>query len=266
MVHADKNHSIDTDHSGLNKCAGSEDQLYVQLKKVIDSLRAPSLLEQADTLLQNEYYTKDKLSIVRLSGMVLPMDQCYINLAIVEQIGNAGHEKKQDAALSKHSIFARQKVETPDETVQVELPAIFDEREARGESLIQPRRILIRGRAGVGKTTLCKKIVYDFTHGIQIALNCSWTKLFDRLLWVPLRNLKSRSAMGYNHEDLFYHEYFAKQGHDYGRNLAKELWRELQDTDSGRTLFVLDGLDEVSHKLDRDDNMSCFLMELFKPA
>lgn len=29
VVHADENHSIDTDHSGLNKCAGSEDQLYV---------------------------------------------------------------------------------------------------------------------------------------------------------------------------------------------------------------------------------------------
>lgn len=26
------------------------------------------------------------------------MDQCYINLAIVEQIGNAGHEKEQDEA------------------------------------------------------------------------------------------------------------------------------------------------------------------------
>jgi len=68
--------------------------------------------------------------------------------------------------------------------------------------------------------------------------------------------------MGYNHEDLFYHEYFAKLGHDYGRDLAKELWRELQDTGSGRTLFVLDGLDEVSHNLDRDDDMSRFLVEL----
>lgn len=64
MVHADENHSIDTDHSGLNKCAGLEDPLYVQLKKAIDSLRAPSLLEQADTLLQNKHYTEDKLRIV----------------------------------------------------------------------------------------------------------------------------------------------------------------------------------------------------------
>lgn len=66
MVHTDENHSIDTDHSGLNKCTGSEDQLYVQLKKTIDSLRAPSLLEQADTHLRGKYHEKGRLSIIRL--------------------------------------------------------------------------------------------------------------------------------------------------------------------------------------------------------
>ncbi|KAH7117273.1 hypothetical protein B0J13DRAFT_652967, partial [Dactylonectria estremocensis] len=43
VVHADKSHDIDTDHSGLNKCAGPEDQLYMQLKEAIVSLKAPSL-------------------------------------------------------------------------------------------------------------------------------------------------------------------------------------------------------------------------------
>lgn len=169
VVHAEANgkHFIDTDHSGLNKCAGSEDQLYVQLKRAIDSLKEPSLLEQADRLLRNKHYKGDRLSIVRLSGKELPMDQCYINLAIVEQIGNGGHENKRDGAPSGHSLFARQKVETPDKTVQVELPGIFDQRKAHGEHPIQPRRILIRGQAGVGKTTLCKKTVYDSPVGLQ---------------------------------------------------------------------------------------------------
>ena len=262
VVHADENHSIDTNHSGLNKCAGSEDQLYVQLRRVLDSLRAPSLLEQADTHLRDEYHEKGRLSIVRLSGKELPMDQCYINLAIVEQMGNAGHEKERDAAPSSHLLFARQKVETPDKRIQVELPGIFDQRKTHSGPPIQPRRILIRGQAGVGKTTLCKKMVYDFTNGTQTALHHSWTKLFDRLLWVPLRNLKSRSAMIHNHEDLFYHEYFAAQGYQDGRSLARELWRELQDTSSRRTLFILDGLDEVSHKLHDDDGMFSFLAKL----
>ncbi|KAI9764082.1 MAG: hypothetical protein M1840_008886 [Geoglossum simile] len=83
------------------------------------------------------------------------------------------------------------------------------------------------------------------------------SELFDRVLWV----LKRRTAEGYNLEDLFYYEYFSEQGHDDGRRLAKELWRTLKNTSSGKTLFVLDGLDEVSEDLRHDDDMFCFLGE-----
>ena len=58
MVNTDKQHSIDTDHSRLNKCAGLEDPLYMKLKKVIDRLRAPSPLEQANTHSQDKYQEK----------------------------------------------------------------------------------------------------------------------------------------------------------------------------------------------------------------
>ena len=246
MVHADKEHDIDTDHSGLNKCAGREDGLYTKLKEAIDSLKAPSLLEQADIWIREKHY-KDRLKIERLSGQQLPTEQCYINLVIVEQFAeDANRPKEGDAGPSPFSILARQKVETPDKAIQVELATIFSQRKGRDGRMIEPRRILIRGRAGVGKTTLCKKIVHDFAHGKQTELHRSWTKLFDRLLWIPLRHLKGRSTYGYNHEDLFYHEYFSSQGHDDGKCLAKELWRELNDTRSSRTLFLLDGLDEVS--------------------
>ncbi|CAH0054140.1 unnamed protein product [Clonostachys solani] len=265
-VHMDKQYSIDTDHSRLNKCAGPEDKLYMKLKEAIGRLKDPSLLEQADTLIRNDHYTEERLKIERLSGDLLSMDQCYINLAIVDQSGqDAGRLKEGDPTPSPFSLFTRQKVETPDETIQVKLATIFNQRKGRDGRTMQPRRILIRGRAGVGKTTLCKKMVYDFTYGIQTDLHHSWTVLFDRLLWVPLRNIKERSAAGYNHEDLFYHEYFYGQGHEDGRCLAKELWREVKRTNrikSGKTLFVLDGLDEVSHDLDRNDDMSRFLKDL----
>ncbi|KAF7552935.1 hypothetical protein G7Z17_g3961 [Cylindrodendrum hubeiense] len=266
VVHADANkeYGFDTDHSGLNKCAGREDKLYTRLRTAIDSLRAPSLLQQADTLICKKHYTLERLKIERLSEDLLSMDQCYINLAVVEQFGqDANRSMNGGPAASAFSLFARQKVETPDRTIQFDLATIFNPRKRRDGCMIEPRRILIRGRAGVGKTTLCKKMVYDFTHGTQTELHRSWTERFSRLLWVPLRSLKGWSPTTYNYVNLFYDEYFYEEGDEYGLSLARELARALNDPQSGTTLFILDGLDEISHELGGDSKMARFLKRLF---
>ncbi|OAA54616.1 peptidase C14 [Cordyceps fumosorosea ARSEF 2679] len=256
---ADKRHSIETDHSGLNKCGGPSDTLFTELAAAIRRLKTPSLLEQADTLIRDKRYTADKLKIERLSGELLPMEQCYINLAIVEQSGpDAGHStKKEDTTPSPFSIFIRQKVETPDKTMQVELATIFNERKGSDGQPMHPRRILIRGRAGVGKTTLCKKIVHEFTKVTWV----KWNELFDRVLWVPLRNLKlpeRRKKAQYTLEHLFSHEFLLPTD---GPNLARALSCALE-TKSSKTLFLLDGLDEVSQDLTGNSSMACFLAEL----
>jgi hypothetical protein len=114
------------------------------------------------------------------------MDQCYINLPVVQQ-------HRQDAQSSgdkdtpsgdsntahrssPFSLLARFHVKEQNEGTDVPLSTIFDSRGGRDGHDKQPRRILIRGQAGVGKTTLCKKIVYDFTYFGM------WTNLFSRLL------------------------------------------------------------------------------------
>lgn len=79
----------------------------------------------------------------------------------------------------------------------VNLSRLFDDREISDGTTIRPRRILIKGRAGVGKSSLCKKIVHGFLHG-QL-----WDGLFDRILWIPLRMLKDDA----NVENLLYQEY-----------------------------------------------------------
>ncbi|KAJ5728032.1 armadillo-type protein [Penicillium malachiteum] len=152
-------------------------------------MKTPSLLDQADILLRDTYYAGSRLKIERLSGEELLMDQCYINLAIVEKIGNEVAGQKNEET-SGFSLLARQKVQTPPETSQVEPSTIFKRLETHDKRMIELRRVLIRGRAGVGKTTLCKKMIYDFTRTTETALNVSWKKLFDRVLWVQLRSLK----------------------------------------------------------------------------
>ncbi|EFY86038.1 hypothetical protein MAC_07922 [Metarhizium acridum CQMa 102] len=101
----------------------------------------------------------------------------YINLAIIEQqLGrvpdSSGYQSnKADSARKSNpfSILSRQKVQIPDESIQIELSTFFNEGDGRDHRVIQPRRMLMRARAGVGKTTLCKQMVYDFTQKNKVA-------------------------------------------------------------------------------------------------
>lgn len=58
------------------------------------------------------------------------MDQCYVHLAIVEQSSRdkghtiQGNEIERDTT-SRLSLLARKNVETPDETIQVNLASLF---------------------------------------------------------------------------------------------------------------------------------------------
>jgi GTPase SAR1 family protein len=203
----------------------------------------PPSLYVADTYLVEKNYTPERLAIVRLSGNDLPMDQCYINLALTEH--HAKHADRSDDAKevaslrsSPFSLDARLKVETPHKDLLVTLPTLFDRREIPDRGIQQPKRILIRGRAGVGKTTLCKKIVHDFTHGTM------WQGLFQRLIWVQLRDLKTLPEEKHTLGGLLQHIQFQEStSHDV---LYEVLAQHIEQTKSKDTLFLLDGLDEVS--------------------
>ncbi|OTA91472.1 hypothetical protein M434DRAFT_32636 [Hypoxylon sp. CO27-5] len=231
--------SLDRSHVLMNKFQGPDkdsDPDYAKVSEKVErflkKIREGTLLEKADVYMRDKHYTKMIFQIQRLSGEYLSMDQCYINLAIVEQLG----KERSGSLSSPFSLSARWKVETPAEKLQVKLPRLFDPYKMLDGSMKKPRRILIRGRAGIGKTTLCKKIV-------------------------PLRNLKSNKPR--NFEELFHHEYFIRhpEGEDHARRLSSALAKALKTVDE-RTLFVLDGLDEVQNWNGEQDNESLFFSEL----
>ncbi|RYP87385.1 hypothetical protein DL770_004797 [Monosporascus sp. CRB-9-2] len=66
-----------------------------------------------------------------------------------------------------------------------------------------------------------------------------WNELFDRVLWVPLRRLKEWSPAQYDLEELF-----------------SQLQRIVE---SGRSLFILDGLDKIAQELSGEEYKSEFL-------
>ncbi|KAK1241457.1 hypothetical protein MKX08_001431 [Trichoderma sp. CBMAI-0020] len=186
----------------MNKFNGPEDPDYQcvigKIEEILQEIRTNSPLDDADAWIRNKHYAADRLKIERLSGDLLPMDQCYINLAVVEQRGqDSDQSMTEDAKSSPFSIFNRQKIETPDTTV-------------------------------------------------------------------PLRNLKleeRRQHPAYDFEALLTHEYFSLPNNKpyFAKHLAQTL-----ESSSSRTLFLLDGLDEVSQELAGSNSMSRFLNELLE--
>ncbi|KND89959.1 hypothetical protein TOPH_05346, partial [Tolypocladium ophioglossoides CBS 100239] len=219
----------------------------------------------ADQVIQHRYTDAalGLLKIERLSGDTLPMDQCYINLAI--QRGSAeGHEAKQTDkdTPSPFSLHRRLQIGESPASNRVSLPDLFhksqgvsgaNSRDRSGNCSSAPEqqsyhmRILIRGQAGVGKSTLCKKMVYDFIH------NAMWADIIDRVIWLPLRNLKGKD--NWTVEQLLREEYFR------ANKLLANALRKAFYKDRSRTLFILDGLDEVSKELDSRSELLLTLLD-----
>ncbi|GIJ85932.1 hypothetical protein Asppvi_004803 [Aspergillus pseudoviridinutans] len=216
------------------------------LAATIQSSRATAALKA--------FYTEGKrLNIERISGQLLPMSHCYINLAVVKRSLEVGENHQS------FSLITRLKVQADKDGDIITLPSLFEPRNGPSQTPSVPKRILIEGRAGVGKTTLCKKIVYDHLH------HQMWSHLFDWVLWVPLRKLRRRSetTVAYNLENMFYDEYFSQQPD--GKDLARALWQAVIDPSlSNRVLFLLDGLDEISREWDTDAPMHDFVSHLLK--
>lgn len=206
-----------------------------------------------DGQLREYYNTLNRLQIERLSGEFFSMESCYINLAIVEE-----RKERRSPEIrvvggvptdSPFSLTDRLRVETHDEDIQFTLPNIFEKR--GGQEI--PSRVFIRGRAGIGKTTLCKKIVHDF---LQLRL---WNDIFDRIFWLPLREIKANDKI-YDLGHLICEEYlYETPGKEA---LAKQVWTALAKAKFHRTLFLLDGLDEVSDELSQGHKLLGSLLNL----
>lgn len=184
-----------------------------------------------------EYYSQGgRLEIRRLSGKPLDMAQCYINLSITEHARENDKQLLSDRAArsSDFTLFSRMKVPTSNTDKNVTLPKLFEKWNCPDGTEARPKRILIRGRAGVGKTTLCKKIIHDFLHA-QL-----WAEYFDRIIWIPLRSFKGTKSLN----ELLHEEYFALQGER--ACLVSALHEAIFDPTDQRTLLLLDGLDEIS--------------------
>lgn len=246
----DNRQPLNRSHSMMNKFDGPEDDDYElvakKIKKIADDIREGRPLEKAWAYIREKHYNDKKLEIVRFSSSHgsnrnLKMTECYVNLAIIHQDpSKKGSHPRKNSSLRKSpfSITRRLSVETPEKGLQVNISRLFDARKGGNGREFQPRKIFIRGQAGVGKTTLCKKMIHDFTR------NEMWKNKFDRILWIPLRNIKLLPPTCVNLQGLFQEEFFRNTPTEMG-TFAKELYLQVHEGRDPNTLFILDGLDEV---------------------
>ncbi len=231
---------------------------YESLRAEIKQMNGEALVspEQLRAALEKAYSAK-RLAIQRLSGPALSMEHCYINLAIVENKREKAREEEGKVALNPfHRLPSAEAIHSNPQKL-VPLDKLFEPRALNKGRTASPKRILIRGRAGVGKTTLSKKIVYDYTQQGQ------WRDRFDYMLWIPLRTLKGKTNCDL--VTLFHEIYF--QSYPQGLALAKTLAAQINGEAKEKTLFVLDGWDEVAQEWSEHEPMAEFVKHLMnQPA
>ncbi len=238
------------------------DSLFESVRSTLQTLKEQVDVHELHTAL-TRYASLERLAIQRLSGPPLSMKHCYINLAIIEH--EKAHKKEEktkegkekEIALSPFQRLPSSEAIASNPHKFVPLEQLFEPRKLSDGKEVVPKRILIRGRAGVGKTTLSKKIVYDYTQKAQ------WRDRFDYLLRIPLRTLKGKQHCDW--ATLFHETYF--HTHPKGLVLAQALATQIKGSAQKRTLFVLDGWDEVAQEWGEHEPMAEFLKDLLnQPA
>ncbi|GJJ67767.1 hypothetical protein EMPS_00113 [Entomortierella parvispora] len=206
---------------------------HVKIGALPDNAPIPNLGDIHSAL---RIYHEPDLSILRVSGDELDLESCFVNLAIV---GAPEHRQKEKEDLQKkaatfHRMTNTERVLDTDTQSLIPLEQLFSKRRLRDGREDTPNRILVQGRAGIGKSTLCKKLVHAHQNGL-------WRDLFDVILRLPLRNLKGLKSRSL--EKLFLEKVFIAQDlHQEQVVLAKALAFCAQ---KGKVLFILDGLDEI---------------------
>ena len=118
-------------------------------------------------------------------------------------------------------------------TISVELDEIFNTKSEWADTN-EPRTLMIRGRAGIGKTTLFRKIVQEWSAGIL------WKDRFTHMYRFPLKffnSLQDNQILSCRDLLMKYH------GPNISHEEEEEVWKDICKHPE-KILVLFDGLDE----------------------
>ncbi|KAI8520219.1 hypothetical protein Bbelb_034760 [Branchiostoma belcheri] len=137
------------------------------------------------------------------------------------------------------SIENQPRIRTPDAGKTIRIDEIFDPlTNIRGKKGEPPKRILIRGQPGIGKSTLCRKLAYDWSNPEN---ETGTIKKFKYTFLIEGRHLGGdlKNAMA---------EQLLSQGFN---DSPENLWKFVEDNQSD-VLFIVDGYDEIDTSVKSD--------------
>ena len=216
----------------------SSENIRLKAGQLIDRIKEqPSTSQSVDEpsylfdLIRLEYKRNNRIERIMNPAKFVPIEQSYINLAIVEIKEQREKEKKLREAQHNDTIIGTFEQIYGTKTV-VDVKNIFD------KCNNQTKNVLVLGRAGIGKSTFCQYVAYKWTTG------AIWSQ-YDLLVLIPLRSLtESRypplaPGSSYTLIDLIRKEYFGYGLSDKDESLLRE------QVGKSRVLWLLDGYDEI---------------------
>jgi len=218
---------------------------------LLKGLIAPGMLtvdDDPEAIALRATYTANA-SITRLfyPNYPLALDDIYINLSIVKEENQRKNEREvmypaRESKEEKSTPYFPQISNSYEEIYGVKetltLDKLFEQTVASCSFPLQ--RQLIIGRAGIGKSTLCRRIAYQWARGEL------WSGHYTWLFWLPLRNLADITRYSprkepYTLTDVLKREYLPQVSHEKADDRVAELSRR-----KDKVLWLLDGWDEIA--------------------
>lgn len=163
--------------------------------------------------LKRNYQSKSML--IPLLSAPMPIDQIYTELVLI----NKEEDRKQE--MNRREDDDRYKT-------SIELHQLFNKGATESS-----KHILILGPAGIGKSTFCQNIAYQWAHGKL------WQDKFEAIFCVPLRKLQNIQVE--NTSSFLFRLCCQETSEEVYSSHIADFINENKD----RVLFILDGLDEV---------------------
>ncbi|CAF3789317.1 unnamed protein product [Adineta steineri] len=188
-------------------------------------------------LIKYEYKRNNRIERFMNPVKSFPIDQSYINLAIVETKDQQEKEKKLRD--SQHNDAIMEAFENIHGTkTPIDIKNIFK------TCKDQTRNVLVFGRAGIGKSTFCQYIAYQWATGVI------WQE-YELIALIPLRSLTEDNypilPAGTNYSLI---DVLRKECFSFDQYLSEKDETQLQEQfHNSRILWLLDGYDEIAQNV-----------------
>ncbi|CAF3248456.1 unnamed protein product, partial [Rotaria sp. Silwood2] len=187
-------------------------------------------------LIKHEYTRNTRIERLMNSARSYPIEEVYINLSIVETEEQQGKSKKP-----RHIQHSNTNVDIFEDIYGFKTSV--DVKDLFTVCADETKKVLVLGRAGIGKSTFCRHVSYRWAKG-EI-----WSQ-YDLVILIPLRYLTDNryprlsSGNSYSIIDIVKKEYFS---HLHLSEIDERLLREQLDKSS--VLWLLDGYDEIEKNI-----------------